>query len=62
MSKLAQNSGIYSKTTGAGFKKKYKSLAELGIRSFIKDVVNNRNGVSLERFKGYSDIVDFINK
>jgi hypothetical protein len=62
MSKLAQNSGIYSKTTGSGFKNKYKSLAELGIRSFIKDVVNNRNGVSLERFKGYSDIVDFINK
>lgn len=53
--------GIYSKTTGQGFKKKYKSMAELGIRSFIKDVVNNRNGVSLGLFKGYSDLVNFIN-
>jgi len=37
-------------------------MAELGIRSFIKDVVNNRNGVSLEMFKGYADLATFINK
>jgi hypothetical protein len=62
ISKLASGTGIYSKTTGTTFPKKYKSMAELGIRSFIKDVVNSRNGVSLDQFKGYGDLSSFINK
>jgi hypothetical protein len=63
MSKLGSGGGIYSKFSGGStFKKKYKSMAELGIRNFIKDVVNNRNGVSLEMFKGYADLATFINK
>lgn len=59
--KIASGAGIYSKFTAPKFKKAYKSYAELGIRSFVKDVVNNRNGVSLSQFPhGYQGVVDFI--
>jgi hypothetical protein len=60
VSQLARGTGMYSKTTGVSFQKAYKSYAELGIRAFIKDVVNNRNGVRFSMFTGYADIVDFI--
>jgi hypothetical protein len=41
---------------------KYKSNLELGVRAFVKDVVNNRNGVGLTKLKTYSELKDFINK
>jgi hypothetical protein len=34
----------------------------LGVRTFVKDVVNNRNGVGMTMLKSYSEIKDFINK
>lgn len=41
---------------------KYKSNLELGVRAFVKDVVNNRNGVGVTKLKTYSELKDFINK
>jgi hypothetical protein len=41
---------------------KYKSNLELGIRAFIKDVLNNRNGVNISMFNGYRGLIDFIHK
>lgn len=54
--------GIYHKSTGLKSINKYKSYLELGVRTFIKDVLNNRNGMSLSMFKGYNGIIDFIRK
>ena len=37
-------------------------MLELGVRTFVKDVVNDRNGVGMTMLKSYSEIQDFINK
>lgn len=52
--------GIYQKSTGVKSLNKYKSYLELGVRSFIKDVINNRNGLNITMFNGYKGIIDFI--
>jgi hypothetical protein len=41
---------------------KYKSNLEIGIRAFIKDVLNNRNSVNISMFNGYRGLIDFIHK
>lgn len=53
---------VYQKYTSLPSQNKYKSLLELGVRTFIKDVVNNRNGVGIHNFNNYSSIRYFINK
>jgi hypothetical protein len=54
--------GIYQKVTGVKSINKYKSYLELGVRTFIKDIVNNRNGLNMSMFNGYKGIIDFIRK
>jgi len=54
--------GFYHKSTGLKSINKYKSYLELGVRTFIKDVLNNRNGMSFSIFKCYNGIIDFIRK
>lgn len=53
---------LYQKNTSLKSINKYNSNLEIGIRTFIKDVVNNRNGVTMSMFKGYTGIIDFIRK
>jgi len=53
---------VYQKNTSIKTISKYRCNLELGVRAFIKDVVNNRNGVNLSMFKGYTGILDFIRK
>lgn len=60
---IGKNTGIYQKNTGGGITLgKYKSLAEIGVRGFLKDVLNNRNGVSMSQFGGYNGLIDFVNR
>lgn len=54
--------GNYQRNTSTPGMKKYKSYAEIGVRAFIKDVVNDRNGVSMRNFGSNRELIDFINK
>jgi hypothetical protein len=58
----ARGVGIYQRNTSKPGLKKYKSYAEIGVRSFIKDVLNDRNGVSMKKFGSYNRLIDFCNK
>lgn len=62
ISKVARGETLYQRNTSKPSGNKYKSTLEIGVRTFVKDVVNNRNGIGLKEFKCYSILKDFITK
>jgi hypothetical protein len=53
---------LYQRNTSLKSISKYKSYLEIGVRTFIKDVLNNRNGMTFSMFTGYKDLIGFIDK
>ena len=60
-SRLTRGS-LYQKYTSQKSINKYKSNLEVGIRAFLKDVLNGRNGVNMSLFAGYKGLIDFVHK
>jgi len=50
----------YQKNTSLKSTNIYKSYLEMAVRTFLKDLFNNNNGLSLSDFSGYKDIINFI--
>lgn len=55
-------SSLYQRNTSLKSINKYKSNLEIGIRAFLKDVLNERNGVQMSLFNGYKGLIDFVHK
>lgn len=61
ISRLTRGS-LYQKYTSIKSINKYRNNLELGLRAFLKDVLNNRNGVNMTLFAGYKGLLDFVHK
>jgi hypothetical protein len=53
--------GVYQQNTSVKSINGYTSTLELAVRVFIKDILNDRNGISYSTFGSYGGIVSFIN-
>jgi len=60
-SRLTRGS-LYQKYTSLKSINNYKSNLEIGIRAFLKDVLNGRNSVNMSLFAGYKGLLDFVHK
>jgi hypothetical protein len=52
----------YQKTTSMGSINKYTSNLEIGVRTFLRDVLNSKNGLSMSSFSGYRELIDYVHE